>query len=110
MKYLTLLLTPLFVLASEGTLTTSEHNSIHGYNKKPTVKIRQKSNMHRLHEVDEKEAANITKQETNEDVQSIRLTHSGRILKYLVKTENYRLTINALDGTVSDKVKDIRFF
>lgn len=67
MKCLTLLLTPLFVFASESALTPSEHNSIHNYNKRPIVKMKQKQNVHKLHKVDEKEAAEIAKKETNED-------------------------------------------
>ena len=105
MKYLTLLLTPLFIFASSNTLTPMEHNSIHGYNKRPVVKLQEKRNMHKLHKVDEEAAAKIVKKETGEDVQSIKLTHTGNILKYFVKTESYNLTINALDGKVSNKVK-----
>ena len=106
MKYLTLLLTPLLAFALSNTLTPMEHKSIHGYNKRPSAKMQQKRNMHRLHKVDEEKAAEIVKKETKEDIQSLRLTHTGKILKYLVKTESYNLTINALDGEILDKAKN----
>ena len=105
MKYLILLLTPLIVLASESTLTPNEHNSIHGYNNRPVVKMQKRRNMHILHKIDEKEVAVIASQETNEEIQSIKLTHTGNILKYLVKTKNYTLSINALDGAILNKIK-----
>ena len=105
MKYLTLLLTPLFVFASEGTLTPTEHNSIHGYNNRPTVKIGKKQKMHRLHKVDEKEASQIAKENTKEEVKKLKLTHSGNILKYRVVTKSYVLEINALNGEILSKKK-----
>lgn len=105
MKYYTLLLTPLFLLASQSTLTPSEHSLIHSSNHRPMIKMQQKRNMHKLHKIDEQEAAKITKKETNEEVKHLKLTHSGRILKYIIKTENYILTINALDGAILNKEK-----
>ena len=106
MKYFTLLLISMSVFASESTLTISEHTSFHNYNNRPMIKMQNKRKMHQLHKINEKRATIITKQETNEDVQSMKLTHSGKILKYLVKTKSYTLSINALDGKVSDKVKN----
>lgn len=105
MKYLLLLITPLLAFASSNTLTPMEHNSIHGYNKKPLAKMQQKRNMHKLHKVDDKEVRSIANKETAEEIKSVKLTHRGNILKYIVKTENYTITINALDGKILDKVK-----
>ena len=79
MKYLTLLTIPMFVFAQEQTLTPSEHNSIHGYNHRPMVKIQKKRNMHQLHKVTEEEAIKIAKEQSKEDVQKIKLTHTGNI-------------------------------
>jgi uncharacterized membrane protein YkoI len=102
-KYLTLLTIPMFVFAQEQTLTPSEHNSIHGYNHRPIVKMQKKRNMHKLHQVDEEEAIRIAKESTKEDVQEIRLTHTGNIMFYKVQTQSYYLEINAMDGSVIDK-------
>jgi uncharacterized membrane protein YkoI len=103
MKYLTLLITPLFVFASSGTMSPSEHRSIHGYNKRPIVKMQAKRDMHKLHKVDEEEATKIVKEQTKEDVQKIILTHTGNILFYKVQTQSYSIKINAMDGSVIDK-------
>ena len=103
MKYLTLLLTPVFVFALGQTLTPSEHSSIHSYNNKPMVKIAKKRKMHKLHKVDEKEASKIVFDKTNEDVQSIKLLHKGKLLQYKIMTKNHIFYINALDGSVIDK-------
>jgi uncharacterized protein YpmB len=61
--------------------------------------------MHRLHKIDEQDAARITKEETSEESQSIKLTHSGMYLIFKVRTASYLLTINALDGTIIKKEK-----
>jgi len=64
------------------------------------VKIGEKHKMHKLHKIDEKEAEKIAKNTTNEDIQSIKLTHTGNILKYLIHTKSYTLSVNALDGKI----------
>ena len=103
MKYLTLLTIPMFVFAQGQTLTPSEHNSIHSYNKRPSVKMKNKGNMHKLHKVNEEEASKIAKEQTKEDVQNIKLTHTGNVMFYKVQTQSYRIKINAMDGSVIDK-------
>jgi uncharacterized membrane protein YkoI len=102
-KYLTLLLAPLFVFAAGSSLTPMEHSSIHGYQNSPTLKMKTKQKMHKLHNVDEKEVTKIVKKETKEDVVNIKLTHIGNYLLYKATTTKYRLQINALDGTVMKK-------
>ncbi|MCF6309538.1 MAG: PepSY domain-containing protein [Sulfurimonas sp.] len=104
MKHLILLLTPLFVFATQSTLTPSEHNSIHGYNNRPIVKMGKKQKMHQLHKVDEQEAIKIVKNATHEDVARMKLIHSGNILKYKVTTKSYLVEINALDGEILKKI------
>lgn len=103
MIYLTLLIIPMFVFAQGQTLTPREHNSVHGYNHRPMIKIQKKRNMHKLHKIDEEEAKKIVGDKTNEEVTSLKLSHRGSYLIYKVKTEHYLLTINALDGTIIKK-------
>ena len=100
MKFLITLTLPIIVFASEATLSTIEHSSIHGYNNKTSVKMAKKRNMHKLHKIDEEMAKSIAKKETNEDVENMRLRHQGNILFYRVKTKNHLLKINALDGSI----------
>lgn len=102
---MTLLIIPLFVFASSATMSPSEHRSVHGFNKRPLVKMHNRRNMHRLHKVDEAAVAKITQEQTNEKILSMKFTHIGNILKYRIFTKNYTLTINALDGTIIDKEK-----
>jgi uncharacterized membrane protein YkoI len=103
MKLLITLLLPIVAFASGEKLSPSEHNSIHGYNNRPLIKMAKKRNMHKLHKVDEKQAKKIVKDETKEEVISLKLTHQGRHLIYKAKTQQYSLTINALDGTIISK-------
>ena len=93
----------MFVFAQEQTLTPSEHNSIHGYNHRPIVKMQKKRNMHKLHQVDEEEAIRIAKESTKEDVQEIRLTHTGNIMFYKVQTQRYKIKINAIYDLLSNR-------
>ncbi|MDA7817046.1 hypothetical protein N9A28_02530 [Sulfurimonas sp.] len=103
MKIIITLLMPLVVFASSETLSPSEHNSIHGYNNRPVVKMNKKLNMHKLHKIDEEQARKIVEDDTNEEVISLKLTHSGRYIIYKARTKNYFLVINALDGTIENK-------
>lgn len=100
-----LLFIPFIVFATGQTLTPREHMSIHNSNNRPSVKFQKKREMHRLHKIDEQDAARITKEETSEESQSIKLTHSGMYLIFKVRTASYLLTINALDGTIIKKEK-----
>ena len=105
MKYFIPFFIPFIVFASDGKLSKQEHNSIHGYNKKPTVKMKNRQNMHNLHKVDEKEIAIYVKELTGEEADKISLTHQGKTLFYKVKTKSYYLEINALDKTVIKREK-----
>lgn len=105
MKSMLLLCIPFIIFATGQTLTVREHMSIHNSNNRPSVKLQKKREMHRLHKIDEQDAARITKEETSEESQSIKLTHSGMYLIFKVRTANYLLTINALDGTIIKKEK-----
>jgi len=105
MKSIFLLFVPLMVFATGETLTFEEHMSIHNSNNRPSIKLKKKRQMHRLSKLNEQDAERITKKETSEESQFIRLTHSSRYLIFKVYTENYRLSINALDGTIIKKEK-----
>lgn len=39
---------------------------------------------------------------------SLKLTHSGRYLIYKITTQNYRVILNALDGTVIEKESKLK--
>lgn len=111
MKFLIILLFPIFIFASGEILSPSEHRSIHGYNHKPSARMAQKRNMHKLHKVDEEEASKIVKEHTKEDVQKIKLTHTGNIMFYKVQTQSYSIEINAMDGSIiykNNNIKDIK--
>ncbi len=102
MKSILILCIPFFVFAAGETLTIREYMSIHNTNNRPYIKLQKKSKMHRLHRINEKDAARITKEETTEESQSIKLIHRAKYLMFKIHTENYQLTINALDGSVME--------
>jgi len=110
MKIVILLSIPFIIFASSETLYTgetlsnSEHMSLHGSkNQRPSVKMKNKRKVHKLHKVDEEQAKTIAREETNEEVISLRLDHRNKHLYYKVMTESYTLIINALDGTIIKK-------
>jgi len=112
MKIVILLLVPFIIFASSEllyvgeTLNNREHMSLHGsYNHRPSIKMKNKRKIHKLHKVNEEQAMKIAKEETKEEVESIKLTHHKKYLIYKISTEQYDLTINALDGTVIKKQK-----
>ena len=105
MKYFTLLFAPIFSFAVQSTLTPREHSSIHNYNNRPIVKMGKKQKMHQLHKINEDQAIKIAQKDTGEEVKSVKLLHSGNILKFSVKTKSYTLSINALDGEIIRKIK-----
>jgi hypothetical protein len=83
MKTIILVLIPFIVFASGVQLTPSEHSSIHNYNYKPSSQFQKKSKMHRLHNINEKDAGRIIQEQTGEEVESIKLIerNDGTIIK-----------------------------
>ena len=113
MKVIILLSIPFIIFASSEllyvgeTLSNREHVSLHNsYNHRPSVKMKNKRKIHKLHKVNEEQAKQIAKEETKEEIESIKLTHHKKYLIYKVSTEQYDLTINALDGTIIKKQKN----
>ncbi len=106
MKILFALSTLILVLqAQSAEMTAREHMSIHNSSSRPSVQLQAKQEMHRIHKIDEKQLAELVQKETGEAIISEKLTHRGEILYYDVRTANYRLEVNALDGTVLKRVK-----
>jgi uncharacterized membrane protein YkoI len=86
-------------------LSPAEHQSLHSYNQKPSLKIKQIRQMHKLHKIDENEAEKITQTVTGEKVLQLKLKHEGKILFYFIITPSYQLHIDAQKGTILRKVK-----
>ncbi|MDY0233749.1 MAG: PepSY domain-containing protein [Sulfurimonas sp.] len=106
MKHLVVLFfIPLFAFASQEStpMTPLEHSSIHGYNKAPLVNIKNDQKMREVSNINEDQAREIVKKETNEDAMEIELTHVGIYLVYKAKTKGYTLQINAIDGVIIKK-------
>ena len=109
MKIIMIIVLSLTLYASSKELSPSEYKSIHNHSNRPVLKMGKRSNMHKLHNVTEEEAKIIAKNETKEDVTSLKLTNDKRFLIYKIETEHYVLIINALDGTVMEK-KEIKSY
>ncbi|MDD2368853.1 hypothetical protein [Sulfuricurvum sp.] len=106
MKILFALSTLIFALhAQSAEMTAREHMSIHTSNARPSAQFQAKQEMHRIHKIDEKQLAQLVQKETGEEMTNEKLTHRGKILYYEVRTANYRLEVNALDGTFLKKEK-----
>lgn len=100
-------LAALLILAGCGNksnLTPSQHQSLHQYNQKPSLKPRQQRQMHRLHRIDEQKARAIATRLTGEQVIQLSLRHTGSILFYFIKTAHHELIIDAMDGALLKKV------
>ncbi|MDQ1263063.1 MAG: hypothetical protein QG559_64 [Campylobacterota bacterium] len=96
----------MLVLQAETTsITVQEHNSFHNANNRTTLKAYKKRKMHALHKIDEKQAAQLVKNETGEEIISSTLTHRGNSLFYDIDTKNHTVELDAIDGTILKKVK-----
>ncbi|WP_324171852.1 PepSY domain-containing protein [Sulfurimonas sp.] len=102
MKYLPLLLAPIFAFASQA-MTPMEHSSIHGYNKNPNLKIKTEQKKKKLSNIKDKEARKIVKKATTQEVEKIQLIHLGDFLIYKATTKDYKVQVNAIDGTIMKK-------
>lgn len=112
MKTIILISIPFIMFASSEILYTGkslsnrEHMSLHTYNHRPSVKMKNKRRIYKLAKVNKSQAKQIVKEETKEEVEFMKLTHHKKYLIYKVSTKQYDLTINALDGTVIKKQKN----
>ena len=86
-------------------ITPAQHRVIHHHNSKTVLKLQEKSNMHRIHKIDELQAKKIVKDLTNEEVEELKLTHKSRILFYKATTKNYVVEINAMDAKIMKQEK-----
>jgi len=105
MKNLILLVIPFIVYASGKSLTPQEHMSIHITNHSPSQKFMKKRNMHLLHTITQERVEKIVKKTTGENSQFVRLMHIKEYLIYRVTTKRYQIDINALDGSLINRVK-----
>lgn len=102
--FLLLLIIPVAIFASGERMSVMDALYFDKANKQPfTSKPHYKERMHRLSKV--KNAKEIVKTSTQEDVESIELKSWGNYLVYEAYTKTYKLLINALDGTLIQKDK-----
>jgi len=106
MKHILLAIVAAALLQAESQMMTrDEHSSIHNTNYRPSIKLQKKQNMHRIHRIDEKEAAVLIKSETGEEAITLKLVHRGQYLFYKANTKNYSIELNAIDATFIKKSK-----
>jgi|GEM_PF-1515786 len=105
MKIFILLIIPFIIFASGETMSVSDYMYFSNTDGQPfRQKHNQEARMHKLHKIDEQKAKSIVKELTQEESEYIKLTTHGKYLIYKVSTEHYTLIINALDGTLIEKV------
>jgi len=99
------LILPCVILASGQKLNTFEYMSIKNTNHRPSQKLSKQRRMHKLHRINEKQAEKIVSNIIGEKTNHIKISRKGRYLIYTITTDNYKLILNALDGTVIKKQK-----
>ena len=104
MKYLLILLT-VYSLSFAETMSPSEHNSLHTYNKRSTLKHNNEKKAHQLHKVDEEQATAIAQKICKTKKLALTLKHYSLYLYYHVTAEGCTLFINALDGSIIEPDK-----
>lgn len=100
--FLLLFIIPVAIFASGERMSVTDALYFDKANKQPfTSKPHYKERMYKLSKV--KNAKEIVKRSTQEDVESLELKTWGNYLVYEACTKNYKLLINALDGTIIKK-------
>jgi len=104
MKYLLILLS-VYSFSSTETMSPLEHNSLHTYNKRPSLRHTNEKRAHRLHKVDEEQAKAIAHKICKTKKLTLTLKHHSLYLYYHVNAEGCTLFINALDGSIIEPDK-----
>jgi len=104
MKYLPILLA-VYSFSFAETMSPSEHNSLHTYNKRSTLKHNNEKKAHQLHKVDEAQAKAIAYKICKTKKLTLTLKHHSLYLYYHVNAEGCTLFINALDGSIIEPDK-----
>lgn len=106
MKFILLVSSMILALqAASSEITVQEHNSFHNTNYRPSIQIDKQRKMYALRKIDEKQASKLVMNETGETIINQKLIHQGMTLFYDIRTKNYHIELNALDGTIIKKVK-----
>jgi len=92
----------LITLLAAEEMSPSQHQSLHTYNYRPTLKKQGEKNAHKLHKIDEKKAREIAREHCGEGTVKLKLTHTELYLYYIASTKGCRLYIDALDGSIID--------
>lgn len=101
-----LFFTLLFTLISSANTPVKVDRStpLHTYNHKPSIKLKKHREFRALAKVKKQKAFDIALSVCNEPVRSYKLTHNRQLLFYRMYTQNCKLEINALDGSIISKV------
>jgi len=92
----------LITLLAAEKMFPSQHQSLHTYNYRPTLKKQAEKNAHKLHKIDEKKAREIAREHCGEDAIKLKLAHTELYLYYIATTKGCRLYIDALSGAILD--------
>ncbi len=93
------------VIGSAGTqLMVDNTIPLHTYNHKPSIKLKKQGQLRQLAKIKYEKARKMAASYCKEDITSHRLTHKGQLLFYRSYTENCKIEINALDGSIISKV------
>lgn len=77
---------------------------LHTYNHKSSLKLKKQIQLQQLARVKYEEAKKTAALYCRENVISQRLRHKGQLLFYRSYTENCKIEINALDGSIISKI------
>lgn len=91
------------IMIQAEEMSIAAHQSLHIYNRKPSVQVQLKQKMHALHKIDEVEAKKIAQSHCADENIQMKLVHKKAYLLYDVYSKTCSFYINALDGKIIDK-------
>lgn len=92
------------IVSANAQLKVDSMTPLRSYNHKPTVKLQKQRQLRSLANVKQDEAKEIAAALCDQKVRSYKLTHRGQLLFYRIYTEDCKVEINALDGSIISKV------
>jgi len=98
-----ILIAPFSIEAKE--LSVEQELKLLNYKRKISIynQIRYKRLLKYFAKIDREKAIEKAKSVVSEDIENIKLSHKNRKVIYIVKTPNYKVVVNALDGTIIEK-------
>ena len=92
------------IVSANTQLKVDSMTPLRSYNHKLTVKLQKQRQLRSLAKVKQDEAEKMAADLCDQKVRSYKLTHRGQLLFHRIYTDDCKVEINALDGSIISKI------